>query len=75
MLVTACILPPTKPRQRTKVSVRDIKQAITYARNICFNYENTPECRSAWETVDELSTAFAHSKERRDRDECKMYES
>lgn len=32
-----------------------IKKAIQHAKNLCYNYENTPECRIAWECVEELS--------------------
>jgi hypothetical protein len=70
MFVLACATPLPKQRQRTKVSVRDVKQAIRQAQNLCMNYEDTPECRAAWELVDELSTAFAHGKDRRGPEEC-----
>jgi hypothetical protein len=74
ILTVACVPPPQR-RQRTKVTVRDIKQAIHHAQNLCLHYEDTPECRIAWEVVEELSTAFAHAKDKRDPDECKMYDS
>lgn len=42
-------------RRRTTVHPSHIKKAIQHAKNLCYNYENTPECRSAWECVEELS--------------------
>jgi len=53
------------PRTR-RVTRRDIKSAIEHATNLCYNFEDTPECRSAWETVDELSMAMNHQFEKID---------
>ena len=41
-----------------KIKAIDVKRAVQHAQNICFNFENTPECRSAWEIVDELTEAL-----------------
>jgi len=49
-----------------KVKASDIKHAIKHAQNICFNFENTPECRSAWEVVDELTEALDTQISRRE---------
>lgn len=38
-----------------KVKASDVKHAIKHAQNLCFNFENTPECRSAWELVEDLT--------------------
>jgi hypothetical protein len=38
-----------------KIKASDVKHAIKHAQNLCFNFENTPECRSAWELVEELT--------------------
>jgi len=47
------------PRPRAspprKIKASDVQHAIRHAQNICFNFENTPECRSAWEVVEELT--------------------
>lgn len=45
----------SRPRHRSQVRLNDIKRAIHHAKNLCANYEDTPECRSAWERVEELS--------------------
>lgn len=48
---------PKKPK-RSAVHLREIKTAIDQARNLCYNYESSVECRIAWEKVEELSAAF-----------------
>jgi len=48
---------PSKPR-KNKVKAKDIKSAIDQARLLCFNFEDTIECRLAWEQVEELSSAY-----------------
>lgn len=45
---------PQKPRIRAK----DVHRAIDHARLLCMNYEDTVECRLAWEEVEELSKAM-----------------
>lgn len=51
---------------RRKIKAIDVKHAIQHAQNICFNFENTPECRSAWEVVDELTEALDTQISRRE---------
>ena len=51
-----CAVPP---RKKTVVKKAAIKQAITQATNLCIGYEDTIECRLAWEKVEELSAALA----------------
>ena len=46
---------PRPQRRRTLVHPIHIKKAIQHAKNLCYNYENTQECRIAWECVEELS--------------------
>jgi len=47
-----------------KVKASDVKRAIQQAQNLCFNFENTPACRSAWELVEDLTHAYDAQKER-----------
>ena len=35
-----------------------LKQAIDHAQNLCLNFENTKECRVAWDEVNELTRAL-----------------
>jgi hypothetical protein len=54
---------PSVPPKR-KIVPKDVKKAIQQAKNLCYNFEDTPACRSAWEKVEELSSAFARQRER-----------
>lgn len=47
-----------------KLRTSDVKRAIQHAQLVCFNYENTPACRVAWDQVEEISSAFARQRER-----------
>lgn len=57
------IVRASPPPSRTKVHPRHVKLAIQHAKNLCFNYENTSECRSAWEYVEELSEELERQTE------------
>jgi len=58
MLSVTCMHIGPKPSATPrKIKATDIKHAIQHAQNLCFNFENTPECRAAWELVDELTVA------------------
>jgi len=48
-----------QPRKRTHVKKTKLKQAIIHAKNLCLGFEDTIECRLAWETVEELSAEMA----------------
>lgn len=48
---------PQKPK-KNKIKAKDIKGAIDQAKLLCFNFEDTVECRLAWEEVEELSSAY-----------------
>jgi CP12 domain len=53
--LTIPIVPkPTK----NKIKTKDVQRAIEHAKLICFNFEDTPECRIAWDEVEELSKAL-----------------
>jgi hypothetical protein len=50
---------------------------------ICYNFEDTPQCRVAWEKVEELSSELARQREEalvqkamceEDPESCKDYE-
>ena len=51
-----CTSRPLPPRIRAS----DVKRAIQHAKNIYCNFEDTPECRVAWDTVEELSAALSN---------------
>ena len=48
--------------RRTQVRPTDIKRAIQHANNICYNFEDTRECRIAWDRVEELSSEMARHR-------------
>jgi hypothetical protein len=48
-----------KPSPRKKGQIRyKLKQAIEHAQSLCHNFENTSECRVAWDEVNELTRAL-----------------
>lgn len=51
------------PPKRTKLRPKDVEQAIQHARNLCFNFEDTPACKVAWDRVEELSSELARQRE------------
>ena len=61
--------PPGRVRKtRTPVKRRELNQAIEQAKNLCYNFEDSIECRLAFERVEELSAEMA-----RQRDEINMF--
>jgi len=52
-----------RPPKRTKLRPKDVEQAIQQAKNLCFNFEDTPACKVAWDRVEELSSELARQRE------------
>jgi hypothetical protein len=52
-----------RPTRRTKLRPKDVEQAITHAKNLCFHFEDTPACKVAWDRVEELSSELARQRE------------
>jgi hypothetical protein len=50
------VTPPPPPVQKVVLRAR-IKRAINHAMLICPNFEDTVECKLAWEEVEELTQA------------------
>lgn len=68
MLTLACAspkFPPQKRRVPARPTYWDLKKAIHHAENLCYNYEDTPECRAAWERAEELSIELLGSNKNR----------
>ena len=61
-IITQAVHHQQKP-QRTRVTVNDVKMRIAHAQNLCANYENTHECKHAWETVNELTEELDRQRE------------
>jgi len=65
MLVLACAKPSPKgtvPLRKT-VTPNDIKRAVQQANNVCYESQETPQCRIMWDRVSDLTHAFARQKE------------
>ena len=63
--VFCCSKPLPRNSVRRRLTPRDVRRAIEHAQLICYNYEDTAACRSAWDQVEELSSALAHQMEQR----------
>jgi hypothetical protein len=74
-----------RPPKRTKLRPKDVEQAIQQAKNLCFNFEDTPACKVAWDRVEELASELARQREeslriksstdeREDPLECREYD-
>lgn len=55
-------VPKNVPKRRLRPN--DVKQAVQHAQLVCYNFEDTPACRSAWDRVDEIAHALARQQER-----------
>jgi hypothetical protein len=52
-----------RPPKRTKLRHKDVEQAIQHAQLLCYNFEDTPACKVAWDRVEELSSEMARQRE------------
>jgi hypothetical protein len=80
-----CVPHRPQPAPR-KITVNDVKRSIQQAQNLCYNFEDTPSCRVAWDRVEELTKALARQREKEllkknldemcleDPDACKEYD-
>lgn len=55
-----CVAKPNKQ----VVKPRHIKSAVNHAKLLCLNYEDTVECKMAWEDVHQLEKAYDKQQER-----------
>lgn len=44
---------------RTKLRPADVERSVKHAQNLCYAYEDAPECKVAWDRVEELSSELA----------------
>jgi hypothetical protein len=56
MFVVCCAIPPQNHRPR--IHPRMIRQAKQHAKYLCYNYENTKECKNAWRMVEQLELQY-----------------
>ena len=46
-----------QPPKKVQLRKRHLEEAIRHANMICRNFEDTAECKVAWDVVEELSAA------------------
>ena len=54
--IVVCTAQPS-PRKKGQIRHK-LKQAIDHAQNLCLNFEDTKECRVAWDEVNDLTRAL-----------------
>lgn len=65
----------TAQPSRKKGHIRyKLKQAIEHAQNLCRNFEDTKECRVAWDEVNDLTRALHDQKPEPERSELSKRE-
>ena len=55
-LSVSCTAQPS-PRKKGQIRYK-LKKAIDHAKSLCLNFEDTNECRIAWDEVDDLTRAL-----------------
>jgi hypothetical protein len=53
--VVVCTAQPSRKKGYIRYK---LKQAIDHAKNLCLNFEDTKECRIAWDEVNDLTRAL-----------------
>lgn len=52
-----CTAQPSPQRKKGQIRYK-LKQAIEHANRLCLNFEDTNECRIAWDEVNDLTRAL-----------------
>jgi hypothetical protein len=58
MRVLVCVKPVCTAQPKKAIIRRNLKKAIDQATNLCRNFEDSAECRIAWDHVSDLSKAL-----------------
>ena len=53
--IVLCTAQPSRKKGHIRYK---LKQAIDHAQSLCLNFEDTKECRVAWDEVNELTRAL-----------------
>ena len=53
--VVVCTAQPSRKKGQIRYK---LKQAIDHAKSLCLNFEDTKECRIAWDEVNDLTRAL-----------------
>jgi hypothetical protein len=54
----------TATPQNKRIKVNQVKAAVQHAKDLCKNYEDTVECKVAWDQATELDRALKKQSER-----------
>ena len=54
-LAVTCTAHPSRKKGQIRFK---LKKAIEHAQNLCLNFEDTKECRVAWDEVNDLTRAL-----------------
>ena len=60
MRPVVCVANP----QNKRIKVKQVKAAVQQAKDLCHNYEDTVECKVAWDQATELDRALKKQNER-----------
>lgn len=61
MLIVPVMCLPQPPK---RIKIKQVKAAIQHAKDICLNYEDTLECKVAWDQATDLDRALKKQTER-----------
>lgn len=63
ILTVVALSRPVPPPPSRRIQIRHkLKQAINHAQFLCPNFEDTIECRIAWDTVNDLTRALHNQR-------------
>jgi hypothetical protein len=75
MLSVRPVVCTAQPSPRKKGHIRyKLKQAIQHAQSLCLNFEDTKECRVAWDEVNDLTRALHNQNPEPERSELSKRE-
>ena len=60
-----------QPRKKAQIRYK-LKQAIEHAQLLCHNFEDTKECRVAWDEVNDLTRALHDQGPEPDRERSEL---
>ena len=69
--IVTCTAQPSRKKGYIRYK---LKQAIEHAKSLCLNYEDTKECRVAWDEVNDLTRALHDQKPETERSEISKRE-
>ncbi len=71
MLSIRPVVCTAQPRKKAQIRYK-LKQAIEHAQLLCHNFEDTKECRVAWDEVNDLTRALHDQAPEPDRERSEL---